>query len=67
MNSAKYDHGARIRSREDFLAQVPAPDEIFVAAARRAVMSAGFDTEIVDFLHPEAAERSRTPARAPGF
>jgi hypothetical protein len=66
MNSAKYDHEARIRSREEFLAQVPAPDEVFVAAARRAVLSAGLDAEIVDLLHPETIEKSRTPATAPG-
>lgn len=56
MKSAKYDHEARLKSRDAFLAQVPESDEVFIAAARRAVISAGLGREILQVLHPEATE-----------
>lgn len=53
MNSVKYDHDDRARQREEFLRLIPAPDDVFVAAARSAVVSAGLGDEIVQLLHPD--------------
>jgi|HubBroStandDraft_2_1064218.scaffolds.fasta_scaffold341828_2 hypothetical protein len=66
MNSVEYDHEARIRSREEFLTSVPPPDKVFVAAARRAMTSAGLDKEVIELLHPEVVEKVIDAAMHPG-
>ena len=66
MNSVEYDHETRIRSREEFLASVPDPDKVFVAAARRAMTSAGLSEETIKLLHPEAIEKDHPLTARPG-
>lgn len=53
MNSAKYESKAESKEREDFIKLIPAPDEVFIAAAKRAVVIAGLSDETVEALHPE--------------
>lgn len=60
MNSVKYGSMAESKDRKDFLKAIPLPDEVFLAAAKRAVISAGMTEEVVEILHPETPqERSR--------
>lgn len=61
MNSIKYDHEGRLRRREEFLRNIPAPDDVFIAAAKNAVMSAGIGNEVVEVLHPETLSSLQTP------
>jgi hypothetical protein len=37
----------RIITREEFLKLIPAPDKVFLAAAKRAVINAGLSEEVV--------------------
>jgi hypothetical protein len=53
MNSVKYGSNAESKGREDFLKLIPVPDDVFLAAAKRAVISAGLTDEVVEILHPE--------------
>jgi hypothetical protein len=59
MNLVKYDSEAAAESREKFLQLIPEPDAVFIAAAKRAVINAGFSDEILEILHPATPE-SRT-------
>jgi hypothetical protein len=56
MNSTKYESNAESKDREDFLKAIPLPDDVFLAAAKRAVINAGMSDEIVEILHPKAPE-----------
>jgi hypothetical protein len=53
MNSVKYGSNEESKERENFLKLVPAPDDVFLAAAKRAVINAGLADEVVDILHPK--------------
>ncbi|WP_122401398.1 hypothetical protein [Bradyrhizobium vignae] len=53
MNSAKYTPRAESKEREDFIKLIPAPDEVFIAAAKRAVIISGLSKETIEALHPE--------------
>jgi hypothetical protein len=53
MNSAKYGSNAESKDRDDFLKLIPVPDDVFLAAAKRAVVAAGLSNEAVEILHPE--------------
>lgn len=57
MNSAKYESNAESKAREDFLKLIPDPDDVFLAAAKRAVIAAGLSDEAVEILHPENQTR----------
>jgi hypothetical protein len=56
MNSAKYESNAESKDREDFLKTIPLPDDVFLAAAKRAVINAGMSDAIVEILHPKAPD-----------
>jgi hypothetical protein len=53
MNSVKYESNAESKGQEDFLKLIPVPDDVFLAAAKRAVINAGLTDEVVEILHPE--------------
>ncbi|MCS3727273.1 hypothetical protein [Bradyrhizobium betae] len=53
MNSVKYGSEAESKEREDFIKLIPVPDEVFIAAAKRAVVIAGLSDETIEALHPE--------------
>jgi hypothetical protein len=53
MNSVKYGSNAESKDRDDFLKLIPVPDDVFLAAAKRAVVAAGLSDEAVEILHPE--------------
>ncbi|MGY3494212.1 hypothetical protein [Bradyrhizobium sp. USDA 4502] len=53
MNSVKYESNTESRDREDFLKLIPVPDDVFLAAAKRAVIASGFSADAVGILHPE--------------
>jgi hypothetical protein len=53
MNSVKYGSNAESKDREDFLKLISVPDDVFLAAAKRAVVAAGLSDEAVEILHPE--------------
>ena len=53
MNSAKYGPNGESRDRKNFLESIPVPDDVFLAAAKRAVINAGMADEVVEILHPK--------------
>jgi hypothetical protein len=55
---AAWRRNAESKDREDFLKTIPLPDDVFLAAAKRAVINAGMSDEIVEILHPEISGRS---------
>jgi hypothetical protein len=62
MSSVEDGPKAGNKSREDFLKAIPLPDDVFLAAAKRAVISAGLTDEVVKILHPDIPETD-LPAR----
>jgi hypothetical protein len=58
MKSVKYGSNAEDKKRQEFLNLIPAPDEVFLAAARRAVIVAGLSDEAVEMLHAESEPES---------
>jgi hypothetical protein len=56
MNSAKYDHAAKLREQRRILELIPPPDGVFIAAAKNACIQAGLSQEIIDILHPPGLE-----------
>jgi hypothetical protein len=56
MSSVEDGPKAGNKSREDFLKAIPLPDDVFLAAAKRAVISAGLTDEVVKILHPDIPE-----------
>lgn len=61
MSAPKYASNGESKEREDFLRSIPAPDDVFLAAARRAVVSAGVPDEILNRLHPEEPRLANRP------
>ena len=53
MNSVKYGSNEDSKDRENFLKLIPVPDDVFLAAAKRAVINAGMADEVVEILHPK--------------
>ncbi|MBR0684290.1 hypothetical protein JQ594_00025 [Bradyrhizobium manausense] len=53
MNSVKYGSNEESKDRENFLKLIPVPDDVFLAAAKRAVINAGLADEVVEILHPK--------------
>jgi hypothetical protein len=56
MNSAKYDHAAKLREQRRFLDRIPPPDGVFIAAAKNACIQAGLSQETIDILHPPSLD-----------
>ena len=56
MNSAKYDHAAKLREQRHFLELIPPPDDVFIAAAKKACIQAGLSQETIHILHPPRRE-----------
>ena len=54
MNSVKYGSSEESKDRENFLKLIPVPDDVFLAAAKRAVINAGMADEVVEILHPKS-------------
>ncbi|MEH2474511.1 hypothetical protein V1281_004306 [Nitrobacteraceae bacterium AZCC 2161] len=52
-------------SRDEFLRLIPAPDEAFLAAAKRAVISAGISEETLAILHPETPHEDLDQTQGP--
>jgi hypothetical protein len=55
MNSAKYDTKAKMKSNEEFLRLIPAPDEVFLAAGKRAAINAGISDDVMEILFADPA------------
>jgi hypothetical protein len=63
MDTAKYDLAAKLREQRRILELIPAPDEVFIAAAKNACIQAGLSQETIDILHPLGPEQDVKPSR----